>query len=82
MTGRVPSLQQAIMMRSTFQDKFISHIKERTGAGLGIRQILLLVIGKAFLIYNCDFAFMLHIVPLFSSTFSFRSIFLITTQPL
>ncbi len=32
-----------------------------TGAGLGIRQILLLVIGKAFLIYHCDFAFVLHI---------------------
>ena len=53
---------KVILLRCPLQDKFVSHVEEWTGPGLRIRQILLLVIGKTFLIYHCNFAFMLHVV--------------------
>lgn len=65
----VHQMIEIVLLRRTLQNKFVSHIEEWTGAGLGIRQILLLVIGKAFLIYHCDFAFVLHIIFLSSQTF-------------
>ena len=40
---------EIVLLRRTLQNEFVSHIEEGTGAGLGIRQILLLVIGKVFL---------------------------------
>lgn len=62
----VHQVVKIVLLRRTFQDEFVSHIKAGTGTGLWISQILLLVIGKTFLIYNCDFAFVLHTqAPLF-----------------
>ena len=59
---------EIVLLRRTLQNKFISYIEEGAGSGLGIRQILLLVIGKTFLIKNRNFAFVLPIVSLASST--------------
>jgi hypothetical protein len=52
---------EIILLRSALQNEFVSHIEEGTGPGLGIRQILLLIIDKTFLVYHCDLAFVLHI---------------------
>ena len=52
---------EIILLRSTLQNKFVSHIEERAGTGLGIRQLLLLIISKAFLIDHSYFALVLHV---------------------
>ena len=57
----VHKMIEIILLRSTLQHKLVSHIEKRTWTGLGIRQILLLIISKAFLIDHSYFALVLHV---------------------
>lgn len=49
-----------ILLRCALQYEFVTHVEEGTGAGLGIGQILLLIIGKTLLFQNGDLTFVLY----------------------
>ena len=63
----VHQVVEIILLRRPFEQKGVTHVEKRAGTGLGIGQVLLLEIRKAFLINDCNFyiraAFFLLLYP-------------------
>ncbi len=51
----IPFAIEVILLRRPFEQKGIPHIEEDAGARLGISQVFLLLVSKAFLVDPCDF---------------------------
>ena len=58
-----------ILSRYALEQEGIARFEERTMAGFGIGQILLLKIRKVLRFKSCDSAFVLHVIFLSSLTF-------------